>query len=198
MISQLHLQRKTAWSNTSLIGCRISCLIDSKEWHEGFVTQFHRSGKHYVEFRQIGEKRWLNMKKMAFYIVERPLLHNTTNGSSEYKDNEQGMDADGLAPIEVICSTLIQTKQLMILFYFHDVCVQDNWVYVDDLTLDYAFAQSVLFKIFGSVIQETGHKTRGHVCLTDDDRDGGNQARGSLLYGELLPRGANKVCRWHG
>lgn len=71
--------------------------------------------------------------------------------------------------------------------------MQDNWVYVDDLSLDYAFAQSVLFKIFGSVVQETGHKTRGHMCLTEDDREGAGQVKGSLLYGELLPRGANKA-----
>ena len=33
----------------------------------------------------------------------------------------------------------------------------------------------------------------GHVCLTDDDKDNAKNNRGSLLYGELLPRGANKV-----
>jgi hypothetical protein len=129
------------------------------------VTQYHRSGKHYVELRLIGEKRWMNMKKMAFYIVERPHLQNS--GNAEYKDND--VDGDGLAPVE------------------------DNWVFVDDVSLDYAFAQSVLFKIYGSVIQETGHKTRGHVCLTDEDRDLMQQTKGSLLYGELLPRGANKA-----
>jgi hypothetical protein len=41
---------------------------------------------------------------------------------------------------------------------------------VEDISLDFAFAQSVLFKVFGGVIQETGHKTRGHVSLTDEDR----------------------------
>jgi hypothetical protein len=46
----------------------------------------------------------------------------------------------------------------------------DEWVYVEDISLDFAFAQSVLFKVFGGVIQETGHKTRGHVSLTDEDR----------------------------
>jgi hypothetical protein len=59
--------------------------------------------------------------------------------------------------------------------------------------LDYAFAQSVLFKVYGSLVQETGHKTRGHTCLTEDDRDSMRQLKGSLLYGELLPRGANKA-----
>jgi hypothetical protein len=98
---QLHLKRKTAWSNNSLVGCRISCLIDSKEWHEGIVTQFHRSGKHFVEFRMIGERRWLNMKKIAFYIVERPHV-SSTSSSSEYKDSEEYSEkCDDLAPIEV-------------------------------------------------------------------------------------------------
>ncbi|RYG96935.1 hypothetical protein EON65_53635 [archaeon] len=41
---QLHLKRKTAWSNNSLVGCRVNCLLDYKEWQEGFVTQFHKSG----------------------------------------------------------------------------------------------------------------------------------------------------------
>ena len=34
---QLHLKRKTAWSNESLVGCRVSCLLDHREWHEGIV-----------------------------------------------------------------------------------------------------------------------------------------------------------------
>jgi len=165
---QRHLQRKTAWSNNSLIGSRISCLVDSKEWHEGIVTQFHpKSGKHYVEFRAIGEKRWLGMSKMAFYIIERPQEMNACEvkemdqGDPEYNPQASGTD--------------------------------DTWTVVEDISLDYAFAQSVLFKIYGSVIQETGHKTRGHICLTPDDRDNVKTTKGSLLYGELLPRGANRA-----
>ena len=69
-------------------------------------------------------------------------------------------------------------------------------MYVEDISLDFAFAQSVLFKVYGSVIQETGHKTRGHVCLTEDDKDWVAQNKGSFLYGELLPRGANKVTKF--
>lgn len=95
---QLHLKRKTAWSNMSLVGCRINCLVDCKEWHEGYVTQYHKSGKHLVEFRAINEKRWLIMKKMAFYIVERPVLQNNNDGG-EFKDNNS--DNDNLAPFEV-------------------------------------------------------------------------------------------------
>lgn len=36
---QLHMVRKTAWSNQGLVGCRVSCLVDNREWHEGIVTQ---------------------------------------------------------------------------------------------------------------------------------------------------------------
>lgn len=40
---QLHMIRKTAWSNQGLIGCRVSCLVDNREWHEGLVTQVRLS-----------------------------------------------------------------------------------------------------------------------------------------------------------
>lgn len=93
---QLHLQRKTAWSNQSLVGCRINCLVDMKEWHEGLVTQYHKSGKHFVEFRLLQERRWLIMKKVTFYIIERPAVHND---GSEFKDS--GDHEINLAPIEV-------------------------------------------------------------------------------------------------
>lgn len=39
---QLHMVRKTAWSNQGLIGCRVSCLVDNREWHEGLVTQVRK------------------------------------------------------------------------------------------------------------------------------------------------------------
>lgn len=163
---QLHLKRKTAWSNASLVGCRISCLVDYKEWHEGSVTQFHKSGKHFVEFRHIGEKRWLNMKKLSFYIVERP---HPVLKEGEHKDDDIGYAEGILAPVE------------------------SSWIFVEEISPDYAYAQSVLFKIYGEAVQETGHKTRGHICLTDLDRDNGKNGKGSLLYGELLPRGSNKA-----
>lgn len=59
--------------------------------------------------------------------------------------------------------------------------------------MEYSFAQSVLFKIYGNSLQETGHLTRGHVCLTESDRVHAVNVKSSLLYGELLPRGANKA-----
>ncbi len=180
---QLHLKRKTAWSNMSLVGCRISCLVDNKEWHEGIVYSFSPNGKHLVVFHLIGERRWLNMKRVAFFIAERPVMRETsttendeqrehTLDTGEYKDDEiPTREYDGLAPVSDM----------------------KDWVYVEDISLDYAFAQSVLFKVFGYGVQETGHKTRGHTCLTDDDKFNAKFSKGSLLYGELLPRGANKA-----
>lgn len=115
----------------------------------------------------VNEKRWLVMKKIAFYIVERPSTQ--VNDGSEFKDSTDGSVIDGLAPIE------------------------ESWVFCEDISVDYAFAQSVLYKIYGNSLQETGHLTRGHVCLTDSDRLAAQQAKSSLLYGELLSRGANKA-----
>lgn len=64
-------------------------------------------------------------------------------------------------------------------------------MYVEDLSLQYAYAQSILSKICG--LQETGHKTRGHISVTDFDKERTHNGRSSLLYGELLPRGCNKA-----
>lgn len=66
---------------------------------------------------------------------------------------------------------------------------------MEDISLEYTFAQSVLFKIYDRGVQETGHKTTGHLSLTEEDRAAAQQLKGSLLYGELLPRGVNKVSR---
>lgn len=38
--------------------------------------------------------------------------------------------------------------------------------------------------------------TKGHICLTDEDKSFANQGKCSLLYGELLPRGANKAMEF--
>lgn len=46
-------------------------------------------------------------------------------------------------------------------------------------------------------MQETGHRTKGHLSLTEDDRETAKSTRCSLLYGELLPRGVNKVRQTH-
>mmetsp|Transcript_27726 Transcript_27726/g.85707 ORF Transcript_27726/g.85707 Transcript_27726/m.85707 type:complete len:377 (+) Transcript_27726:232-1362(+) len=158
---QKHLKSKTAWSNTSLVGCRVSVLLENREWSEGLVTQYHRSsGKHCVEFRHSGARRWLMMLRTAFYIVDRG-----SAGNEETKEPE-GLVARG---------------------------PPEPWTYAEDLSRQFARAQSVLHDCYGGRTQETGHKTLGHVCVTDDDKRRASETRGSLLYGELLPRGVNKA-----
>ena len=111
------------------------------------------------------------MKKLTFYIIERPSLHSScySFNDGEFKDNEISDTEEDLAPME------------------------DDWEFVEDISLQYTFAQSLLFKIYGNTVQETGHKTRGHTCLTEHDRVLALDTKGSLLYGELLPRGVNKA-----
>jgi len=201
---QYHLTLKTAWTNESLVNARVSCLLDHKEWHEGYVLQFHRSGRHYVEFRTTGERRWLEMLKIAFYIVERDALTKKREKDKLQQavtamqgDPASGVVGDSADSDVVEASTNSSSGR-----EFKDSSVDSNnstprpgedWTYTEDISPHYAFAQSVLFKIYGSNVQETGHKTKGHVSLTSRDRDLAKNARGSLLYGELLPRGANKA-----
>ena len=45
------------------------------------------------------------------------------------------------------------------------------------------------------VTQEAGFHTLGHECITREDRKIAKKLKCSLLYGELLPSGVNKVCR---
>ena len=46
-------------------------------------------------------------------------------------------------------------------YSLHLIDWQEKWMYCDEISQDYAFAQSVLFKVYGSTVQETGHKTKG-------------------------------------
>lgn len=58
-------------------------------------SQYHKSGKHCVEYRRSGEKRWVNLLKTAFYIVER-----AQPSGGEVKEMEPD-PTEGLAPVEV-------------------------------------------------------------------------------------------------
>lgn len=154
-----HLRAKTAWSNAGLVGCRVSVLLENREWSEGLVAQYHRSsGKHCVEFRHSGARRWLMMLRTAFYIVDRGPC------------DEETKEPEGLTKLQ-----------------------DEPWTFAEDLSLAFARAQSVLHDCYGGRTQEIGHKTLGHVCVTNDDRRRATEDRGSLLYGELLPRGVHKA-----
>lgn len=98
--------------------------MDYKEWYEGIVLSYHKSGKHFVEFRTVNERRWLIMKKIYFYIIERPHYSLVSDvGLSEYKENN--FDADILAPIEVSSYTYLciiicfASSSIVIIIYSH-------------------------------------------------------------------------------
>ena len=76
------------------------------------------------------------MLRTAFYIIERP-----TGGQETKEADEPGDVSEGLAPIE-------------------------QWTYAEEVSIDFVVAQSRLHRAFGSKIQETGHKTSGHLCVT--------------------------------
>ena len=61
------------------------------------------------------------------------------------------------------------------------------------LTDEYLIAQSLLYLTFGNSAQQVGYRTDGHVCVTDADRLLADESGSSLLYGEVLPRGVNKM-----
>lgn len=152
------MKRKTAWSNHSLLGCQICCLVDNLEWHEGIVRSFHRSsGKHLIDFESRSEARWMRMNLAAFYVV-RPSAHDQeTKALDDFDGALEGFD------------------------------------HVEDISLDFCAAQSRLYHVYGRRMQETGHKTSGHLCITAEDKDSASSTGGCLLYGELLPRGVNKA-----
>lgn len=95
------------------------------------------------------------MLRTAFFIVQRPLPLPGAPPQSEAKEVEtdmKGLDVM-LAPIEA-------------------------WTYVEEITGDYARAQSMMHWAYGGKIQETGHKTQGHLCVTEQDKVIERKARG--------------------
>ncbi|CAM9966000.1 unnamed protein product, partial [Ectocarpus sp. 8 AP-2014] len=69
----------------------------------------------------------------------------------------------------------------------------EKWHYQEDISPEFCMALSLLHRAYGCRVQETGHKTVGHTCVTDRDKVAAREVKGSLLYGELLPRGVNKA-----
>jgi hypothetical protein len=68
---------------------------------------------------------------------------------------------------------------------------QDVSTYSDEVSIEYAYAQSVLTVLYGLV--ETGHRTTGHECVSEREMFAHPILRDAMLYGELLPRGLNKA-----
>ncbi len=235
---RLHLQRKTAWSNRGLVGARVSCLVDSREWQEGAVLEFSAATrKHHVVFEQLQQARWMHMQRAAFFILRRPALalspspslrqqqqqqqeeeeeeerlrgggrrrrrrrmvevvgeelddeggESDEGAEMEEEEEEEAKQAEGAVEVEVWEVEDVDRPMEALL------APLEAWDHTEPLSLGYAFAQACLHEAYGRRIQETGHKTLGHLCVTETDKEIARGARSSLLYGELLPRGINKA-----
>ncbi|MFN3504015.1 MAG: hypothetical protein ACK4ZJ_17330, partial [Allorhizobium sp.] len=50
---------------------------------------------------------------------------------------------------------------------------------------------------YGKLTKQLGHRTDGHQCITIRDREEALAAHSSLLYGEVLPAGVDKLLDEH-
>jgi hypothetical protein len=66
-------------------------------------------------------------------------------------------------------------------------------IYDEPLSDAYLVAQSLVHLAYGNSAQQVGYRTDGHLCVTDNDRELAEHTASSLLYGEVLPRGVNKI-----
>lgn len=99
------------------------------------------------------------MTKFAFYILEQPPPLPSHPPGGEFKETDENIPCLNCGEVCLLHNRLIFMSSK-----------GEDWTFVEDLSLDFAFAQSVLYKVYGSNIQETGHKTKGHTSLTDTDR----------------------------
>ena len=125
---RFHLIAKTAWSNESLVGCRICVCIDCKEWIEATVSAYKNS-KHLIWAPKfLIDSKWVDMSRLTFYIVKRPsnLL---------------------CKPSGLICNNDSESKD-------HDEISSQSYAYSEHISETYAMAQSILFKIYGGFEDE--------------------------------------------
>lgn len=71
--------------------------------------------------------------------------------------------------------------------------LEEKSIYDEPLSDEYLIAQSLVHSAFGNSAQQVGYRTDGHLCITEQDRILANDSGSSLLYGEVLPRGVNKM-----
>ena len=144
------------------------------------------------------QKRWLPMLKTAFFIVERPLTkEHAESKEPEGTDNNSSSSSSSLASSSNASGTQSpgagSNSTTADQDAIYGLAPIDKWAYCEEITIDYARAQATLHKVYGCKIQETGHRTEGHVCVLEEDREVAKSTKGSLLYGELLPRGVNRA-----
>ena len=168
---QKHIQNKAVWTNRSILGDRVSIMWANNQWFEGTVTQYDTmNGRHCVEYDD-GENKWYHMANKTFYILSDK--HDEPRGSRD----ELGMGR--------------QNHKLSLDGHLGDI--ESKHGTDESLSKNYVLAQSIVHMCFGNSTQQVGYRTDGHLCITDHDRVEAHNTGASLLYGEVLPRGCNKI-----
>ena len=125
-------------------------------------------------------KGWYNMHTTSFYVISRD--YKTISAATSIAEKIPPNHNDIGAPLQAS-------------FKEHTVSIPNNGssIYREELSIDFTLAQSILHCVYGRKIQETGHRTEGHLCVSDFEREVAAESSSSLLYGELLPRGVNRA-----
>lgn len=129
----------------------------------------------------------MNLLQHNFYIIERPPLVECEDSIKYYTQSSIKKNYNNKSKNK---TNFYSDKSI-----YSTYSSENPWNYSEEISLDYVFAQSCLYKIYGSNIQETGHLTQGHLCLSNKDEENAKISASSLLYGELLPRGLNKAMQ---
>lgn len=197
---RLHLQQKTEWSDTSIVGARVAVMWHSDQWYQGTVTEFDPvRKKHCIEYGENGE-HWCNMQSKLFYIVTPGPNTSSVTGNLDVDASERsratgvewGVSSSsstalpsnpGTSSGAVATATSVESKQGGL-----------NEVRRGKLfTSSYAVAQSLVHFAYGENIQQVGYRTDAHLCVTKGEKDSATIAGSSLLYGEILPQGVSKA-----
>lgn len=58
---------------------------------------------------------------------------------------------------------------------------EQKWHFQEDITPEFCVSLSLLHRAYGCRVQETGHKTVGHTCVTDRDKVAAREVKVRIL-----------------
>uniref|UniRef100_A0A7S1U7X2 DOT1 domain-containing protein n=1 Tax=Phaeomonas parva TaxID=124430 RepID=A0A7S1U7X2_9STRA len=150
------------------------------------------------------QTRALHMRSTAFYVIERPGAEADAESIElpppyrQLPPPRRESNVSNSIPAHTRFFSTANADEIKDEredgFRLNSHVEEEDWDYVEEVSEAHCFAQALLFIIYGSKIQETGHRTEGHVCVTSEDKAMAKRLGARLLYGEMLPRGVNRAC----
>jgi len=196
---QKHIENKTVWTNRSLLGNRVSVMWAHNQWYEGTVTQYDTVHRRHCVVYDDGEQKWYHMSNKTFYVVsmekdeaeeaneeeeaEEEEMDGLTDEEESGVQQQHGRSSGGTRKNNT-SSKESKTKD--------DAAIEFNQ-FEEPVSQEYLLAQSIVHACFGNATQQVGYRTDGHLCVTEQDRIIAHDTGSSLLYGEVLPRGCNRI-----